>query len=182
MKDLLEHKELKLKMIVIAGGASRMPFVSEIAREVFTESQILVEDNPSITVARGLCIIGHIDEQVSVLIEQSRFEIYKYAYSCYEKTLDEVANIIAKDAFARVTECLNRINTDITFGGLNAMIESSIGKLLQDPYLSEIIDPLVKEMLENIVDAVVQKANDAGKGNTRCWIWIYPVLPKRGRT
>lgn len=45
-------------LIILTGGGSRMPFIRSICEQVFPEATLDIDDNPSLSVARGLASAG----------------------------------------------------------------------------------------------------------------------------
>ena len=70
MKRMLDERGLPCRAVVLTGGASHMPFVTEIAQRVFEGCAVVREQNPSITVARGLSIIGDTDLRAPQLLDE----------------------------------------------------------------------------------------------------------------
>ena len=50
-------------IILLTGGASRMPLIEDIARDVFPQAQVLRGLEPEFAIARGLCYALRIDRQ-----------------------------------------------------------------------------------------------------------------------
>jgi len=50
--------------VLLTGGASRMPLIAEICREVFPQAQVLKGLEPEYAIARGLCHALRIDQKI----------------------------------------------------------------------------------------------------------------------
>ena len=163
MKTLLNSKGLPNRMIVLTGGASRMPFVRELACEVFSDTEVVVEQNPSITVARGLCIIGDIDQRVPDCISRDRAALYEYAYACYLEMVNVLAQKVSGEAVTRSQAYLNSIDADITVGEFQSRVEDTIHALMTEPAMSKEIDEMLKGMVGIVARRVAEQANEAGR-------------------
>ena len=56
-------------IILLTGGASRMPLIEDAAREIFPEAQVLRGLEPEFAIARGLCYALRIDERTKGFTE-----------------------------------------------------------------------------------------------------------------
>lgn len=61
--------------VVLTGGASKMDFVYELCKEVFSDAAILREQNPSHTVSNGLGWVAVSDENVERCRQEAREEL-----------------------------------------------------------------------------------------------------------
>lgn len=59
-----ELSDMLPETILLTGGASRMPLVGEICKEVFPDAQILRGLEPEYAIARGLCHALRIDQRI----------------------------------------------------------------------------------------------------------------------
>ena len=60
-KGRMSNKGIKIGRIILTGSASKMPFVPEIVKEVFSElanGGVLADMNPSRTISMGLALVG----------------------------------------------------------------------------------------------------------------------------
>ncbi|MGI6172424.1 MAG: Hsp70 family protein [Christensenellales bacterium] len=76
-----ELRDTPPEVILLTGGASRMDFIENIAREVFPDAQMLRGAEPEFSIARGLCYALRIDmktrlfdEDVKALIDSDEVE------------------------------------------------------------------------------------------------------------
>lgn len=65
------------KVVLLTGGASRMPFFQQACQETFPQATMLVSPEPAFDIARGLACAGHVDELVAHL----RDDIAEYVKS-----------------------------------------------------------------------------------------------------
>lgn len=77
-KKALSNNDTPIDTIVLTGGASKMGFVYDLCRSVFSEipeSNILLESNPSHTVANGLGWVSRADQKVIDCKKKAKAEI-----------------------------------------------------------------------------------------------------------
>jgi hypothetical protein len=64
-------------LIILTGGASRMPFIEEICRGVFSNAQITKDAYPSHCVSKGLALAGKTDIKAQLLLDEINENIGK---------------------------------------------------------------------------------------------------------
>lgn len=65
IKKRIDNKPYKT--VILTGGASRMIFVQQLAKEVFSDrAKVLVDQNPSTCVARGMAYAGRMDLEANL--------------------------------------------------------------------------------------------------------------------
>ena len=107
---MLDERGLPCRAVVLTGGASHMPFVTEIAQRVFEGCAVVREQNPSITVARGLSIIGDTDLRAPQLLEGLVKEIEAQGLRRYDELINiGCAEPMANKAFQVMMEYLRTI-------------------------------------------------------------------------
>lgn len=91
LRELLEHarevtKEQLPNLVIMTGGASKMPFVQQAVRAAFPNAVSACCDTPEHSIAQGLAFACRVDARM----ESFRREIDDYTKSpLYEKQLDE---------------------------------------------------------------------------------------------
>lgn len=107
VKDFVEKKNggKKIKGVFLTGGASRMNFIIPLISEAIglDKSQIKIDgDDPSLTISRGIALLGATDAITDVLVEQLRSEISK---GDTKNMTSDIANIIGFNvAFAAMAQ------------------------------------------------------------------------------
>lgn len=92
--ELLQDK--KVSLLVVTGGASRMPFVREIAKEVFMQEGTIIAppQDPSLSVSRGLACAGKCDINLYRLIEDLTKSDKICKADIVSKVIDSATNTI----------------------------------------------------------------------------------------
>ena len=144
--------------ILLTGGASRMPLIGEICREVFPEAQVLRGLEPEYAIARGLCHALRIDQkiqgfsgEVHRLIESDDMEnlvmgrmndLYgAVAGPMTDKLVDE----IAPEVFS-----LWRKGGLRTINDISDEIERRVREMLEGGEMRETLHPAVSEWVEEL--------------------------------
>lgn len=89
-------KGRKVNGVFMTGGASRMNFIRPMVAEVFglPESKVKIdEDNPSLTISRGIAMLGATDATSYVMSTELKKEMSKYARD--PKLIKELTNKIS---------------------------------------------------------------------------------------
>lgn len=118
-KHLIEYhdKEIpgrKVHGVILTGGASRMTFLRPIIAEVFEldmENQVKYDrDNPSLTISRGIALLGATDAITSVLVSNLEVSIQPMINNAkmFDKLVGDLAWAIASKAWDQVESTCNR--------------------------------------------------------------------------
>lgn len=164
IKKMLDSKNLPYKAVVLTGGASAMYFVSKIAQDVFSGVRVMCEENPSITVARGLSIIGETDMHSSELLCELQDSIETIGIEKYTQYINhKPATIMAEKAFEVMIDYLKSINGDITIGDIKKGLTDRINNEFTQQYISDIIKSGIAEWRTNVIAELTAQTNDKVK-------------------
>ena len=100
--------------VLLTGGASRMAFLGPIIAEVFNldmESQVKYDkDNPSLTISRGIALLGATDAITSVLVSNLRASINQTTNNAklFDRLVQDLAHAIATKTWEQVESTCNR--------------------------------------------------------------------------
>lgn len=99
--------------VFLTGGASRMNFIRPIISEVFSlpiERIKIDNDNPSLTISRGIALLGTADAITTVLVEKLRSELPQIINETakIDNLIDTLANDITSKAWKTVQETCQR--------------------------------------------------------------------------
>lgn len=119
LKDALQDfRETKIPNkpvngVFLTGGASRMNFIRPLIAEVFSlpnEKVRIDNDNPSLTISRGIALLGATDAVTTVLIEELKKELPHFISSeiKIDNLIDELAEDITSKAWSTVDETCER--------------------------------------------------------------------------
>ena len=157
--------------ILLTGGASRMPLIERICREIFPDAQVLRGLEPEYAIARGLCHALRIDqriqgfsESVHALIESDDMEnlVMDRMGELYDAVSGPMTNVlldeIAPEVFrlwrAGGIKTINDISDEIARRGRSRLESDEIRELLR-PAVSDWVDALrpdIERMTDPICD------------------------------
>ena len=160
MKRMLDERELPCRAVVLTGGASHMPFVTEIAQRVFEGCAVVREQNPSITVARGLSIIGDTDLRAPQLLEGLVKEIEAQGLRRYDELINiGCAEPMANKAFQVMMEYLRTIERDITVGELKTGLTARMEAAFTQDYVCTALDAGITAWAGELVRTITEETN-----------------------
>ena len=132
--------------VFLTGGASRMNFIPPIIASVFNLSleQIRIDnDNPSLTISRGIALLGTTDAITSILVKELRKKIPTMISD--EKILSGLKDALAKGITDKAWEVVKE--------GCTYWVNN--GKTTDEKELKEIIENRLKKFQSHTVSAVV---------------------------
>ena len=137
-KALTDFKEnnihgLPVNGVFLTGGASRMTFVAETIRETYNlqDSQVRKDpDNPSLTISRGIAMLGRADCVSDVMVAKLQEKIKNTDVSgAYNAFVERLSERIGKDAWQVVCNELlsfSKSTTDMSVNDLEGKIRTSM--------------------------------------------------------
>ena len=164
-----ELENVPPETILLTGGASRMPLIAAICREIFPQAQVLRGLEPEYAIARGLCHALRIDRKIQGfsgavhrLIESDEMEnlVTEHLSDLYralsEPLTDRLMGGIAPDVFrlwrAGGLKSINAISDEIAARTRALLGSETAGELLR-PTVCEWVDRLRPE-IERLTDPI----------------------------
>lgn len=192
-KQYVEENRGAVKEIVLTGGASKMGFVVDYAREVFPEEHYTVTcaKNPSFSVSHGLVWVGLVDEFekecISIVkknlmskeagkveslknsIKGNTMEMVRQAMlSAIEKWAESAKDESLDELQSRINQELNNRISDIKLSNKNSVSNWS------NDLIKEIYTRLEREVQNKIGEALAQKV----KMKDNEWKMIFQKLER----
>jgi molecular chaperone DnaK (HSP70) len=125
------------KLVLMTGGGSRMRFTQAICREMFPGAEIRVGLEPSLTIAKGLALVGRIDLKVQAFREEvDDFLVSETLPSTVEASLPKLFQMISETFYVKIValskESVKRwVSAEIdTIDALQEEIKTRMNKLL----------------------------------------------------
>ena len=141
------------EIILLTGGASRMPLIEDIAREIFPQAQVLRGLEPEFAIARGLCYALRIDQQtkgfseaVESLIRSDDMEELVLArmpelFEAVSAPLtDRLVDDVAPEVFAQW-----RSGGLKTFDDIGGELSARMGRLMKSDEMRDALRPAVSD-------------------------------------
>lgn len=137
--DYLNDKPIKL--IYLAGGASRMGFIKNIAREVFNYKDPFYKDNnPSLTISHGIALAGRADLRTWAMYNKLINSDEIINANIADPTIDLASKNIAKfilDEIAKVYDEFIKSENIKTIKSLGNSITEKLSTLSYNDYINE---------------------------------------------
>lgn len=133
-KDTMLKKGIKIGRIILTGSASKMPFVPEIVKEVFSELSnggVLADMNPSRTISMGLALVGLSNDKSIEFQKDVNQLIDKELPNIIEKDLPKLADSLS-DVIDREVTCIVKDNMKQWRSGNVDTLERMTNKIKQD--------------------------------------------------
>lgn len=146
------------KLVLLTGGASRMPFFRELCREAFEGAAVVCCPEPEFSIAKGLSYAGWIDENLRAFRQAIQDEV----------TDDRVA-AIAREALPSLTPSVARILTGLlleeaavpiaakwrsgeldTLKEMNDRMGERMARVLESSMAQEALAPAVAKWVEGL--------------------------------
>lgn len=159
-------------LLLLTGGASRMPFFRELCQEAFESAIVLSCPEPEFSVAKGLAYAGWIDENLRAFRQAIRDEITDAQVSAVAMegmsallpaVSDLLTNLLLEEAVLPIAEQWKRGDL-ATLAEMNERIAERIGRVLHSPMTAEALAPAVKswlavlgERLQALVDPICDR-------------------------
>jgi len=140
-------------VILLTGGASRMPLIEDVARDVFPDAQLLRGLEPEFAIARGLCYALRIDQQtkgfaeaVAALIQSDDMEELVLARlpELFEAVSVPLCDKLVDDAAPEVF-ALWRSGGLKTFDDIGRELSARIARIMEGGEMKEALRPAVSE-------------------------------------
>ena len=147
------------KLILLTGGASRMPFLREAVQNVFSKAVVVNCPEPEFSIAKGLAYAGWVDENLRHFRQTIR-----------EKFTEEMIAQIAEDALPDLLPSISRCLSDLlieeaalplleqwkhgailTLKDLENAISDRMKSVLASPMAQEALAPTVSFWLQDVV-------------------------------
>lgn len=156
-----------VKGIFLTGGASRMNFIRPIIAEVFNLpiEQIRIDnDNPSLTISRGIALLGTSDAITSVLVSELRSKIPTFVNNktLQNDLIDKLSQQIAEESWKVISDgCDNWIKCGKTTetDELKSQLKEAL-LYFQKNKLSMIVNKTLQSFLISSTDEIRKKMNE----------------------
>ena len=146
------------RLLLLTGGASRMPFFRDLCRETFENAVVVCCPEPEFSIAKGLAYAGWVDENLRLFRDAIREEITEdlvaeIADKAIPSLLPSVAHILTE---LSVDEVILPLMKHWKLGGIRTLREleerlpAEMEKLLSSPAAREALAPALTKWLESI--------------------------------
>lgn len=157
------------EMLLLTGGASRMPFFRELCQEIFDSAIVISCPEPEFSIAKGLAYAGWIDENLRIFRQTVQDEITETRISLIvgeamprllPAVADALATLILDEAALPIARQWKHGQID-TLEEMENQIAGRIERVLSSPLAQEALAPAVthwlgglEETFQSIVDPI----------------------------
>jgi molecular chaperone DnaK len=146
------------KLVLLTGGASRMPFFQAQCREVFSDAVLVVCPEPEFSIAKGLAYAGWVDENLRAFRKAIRAEV-----------TDERVAAVASAALPDLTPAVATVLSDLTLTEavlpiasawqrgeiatlkeMNEQMTRRIERVLSSPMVEDALAPVLTQWIGNL--------------------------------
>ena len=163
IRDALENAahltaERPPRLLLLTGGASRMPFFRDTCKAVFPDAVIVYCPEPEFSIAKGLAYAGWIDEnlrafrkaideeitdaKINVVVRQSLPELMP-------GVIDSLVDLLMKETVLPVYRNWQRGNL-ISLNDMNRSMQKRMNDVLNSPITEKALEPSIHHWLHSI--------------------------------
>ena len=148
------------RLVLLTGGASRMPFVQELCRATFADAVNVICPEPEFSIAKGLAYAGWVDENLRAFRKAIREEITdeRVAAIAREALPELIPGVVNSLVELTLTEAAIPIatawrNGDIdTLQNMNDQMQRRITRVLASPLAEEALAPVLSRWMKALTD------------------------------
>ena len=155
------------RLLLLTGGASRMPFFRNLCQQVFQDSLVISCPEPEFSIAKGLAYAGWVDENLRAFRQAIQDELTDEKISqMVQKALpgllpsvaDALTELILEEAAIPIAQQWKQ-GRIATLEEMNRQIASRVERVMQSPMAQEALSPAVTLWLKDLT-AQLQAAVD----------------------
>lgn len=175
VKSNLEIEKIHPNAVVLTGGGSNMPFVWNIAKNVFTKTKVIPSTTPSHSVVSGLTVIGfnalkeeEVRKKIIDSVKQSAKNnmdkmlgdiSYELASTAYDKAINAVDSMIPKN-----NEFLSNVfDWKRNVGDINREVKNAISGYLNEDNILAVIKKYDITRKNDDIKTITTKINKAAE-------------------
>lgn len=159
----VDHKKCEIDTIVLTGGASKMDFIYELCRKVFSNVKIRVEDNPAHTVSNGLGWVAVSDENLDFCRTKAR----EYIDSIPECSISALCSSIENNIFNMIRAAAEKCTKDwadapgdtLTLRDLGNSIQETVESPQTEAKISSLCADTIAEWKDKLSAAMADAVN-----------------------
>ena len=146
------------KLVMLTGGASRMPFLQALCRDTFSNAVIVICPEPEFSIAKGLAYAGWVDENLRAFRQAIHAEITDervsaIATSALPELIPSVVRALVElaltEAAIPVVSAWKRGDID-TLAQMNDQLQRRIERVLSSPMAEEALSPELTLWMEGL--------------------------------
>lgn len=159
LKDAVRLTDTKPpRLVLLTGGASRMPFFRELCRSIFTDAAVICCPEPEFSIAKGLSYAGWVDENLRAfrkaigeeVTEERIAGIARYAMpELQTEAVDALSDLLIDEAVLPIVGDW-RHGKLATLDDMNARMQTRMEQVLVSPMAREALAPCMEKWLKGL--------------------------------
>lgn len=146
------------RLLLLTGGASRMPFFRQACKDVFPEAVVVCCPEPEFSIAKGLAYAGWIDENLRAFRQAIETEITEERISSvvHEAVPDLLPGVIDALVDLLMDEAALPVYRDwrsgklLTLKDMNSRMQQRMSDVLASPMTEEALAPSIHDWLQKL--------------------------------
>ncbi len=148
------------RLLLLTGGASRMPVFRELCSEIFEAAIVVSCPEPEFSIAKGLAYAGWIDENLRAFREAIRSEITDERVSAIVReampsllpaVADSLAALLLEEAAIPISQQW-KTGAIATLQEMNDQIARRVERVLASPLAEEALAPVIRAWIAGLTD------------------------------
>ena len=145
-----------IKLIFMTGGASRMGFIQEIARDVFHyQNNIYIENDPSLTISNGIALAARADLRAYEL-ERQLLSLSALTKDISDNVLEDTSNKVAQNAIDKI-EYIYKGFAESSYNKSISVIENELKNSVKNIPCSNYLNETFSECVRKEVNSLIIK-------------------------
>ena len=146
------------KLVLLTGGASRMPFFRELCREAFSDAAVVCCPEPEFSIAKGLSYAGWIDENLRAFRQAIQDEITDERVSTLVRealpalmpgVIDALLTLLVDEAALPIANQWKAGQID-TLAEMNGRMRERMARVLESTLAQDALAPVVHLWLQGL--------------------------------
>ncbi len=160
------------QLVLLTGGASRMPFVQQLCRETFESAVVVISPEPEFSIAKGLAYAGWVDDNLrafrsAIKNEITHEQVSEIASQALPALIPSVVNVLLEltltEAAIPIANAWRSGDID-TLQQMNEQIQRRVERVLASNLTEDALSPVLiawmktlSETLQALVDPICDR-------------------------
>ena len=148
------------RLLLLTGGASRMPFFRELCRNTFPGAVVICCPEPEFSIAKGLSYAGWVDENLQAFRQAIQDEITDERVSqaaqrelgdFMPEILEKLCDLLLEEAVIPVAKQWKSCEIP-TLKEMNTRLERRVGQVLSSPMAEDALRGIIRSWIQGLTD------------------------------
>lgn len=160
-KKYLEDCDYEIQTLVLTGGASKMKFIADFAREIFPQATVICSNTPHYSVSNGLVYVAILDEVQDECVTRIKQKICEDPECNLQVLKDKISEAIGDRIYTTVKEVVNTWGESQTDESLNVLKKKLNDRMENDVFKADLKgkqSKAIKQWRQNVLQSIVKEA------------------------